>query len=126
MIVVNGATGKYGRQVVDGLLEVLPADRIGVNTRDPGKTEDLKQRGVRVCCGNFEEPATLREAFDGAEQVLIVSVTTIGAEGFASEIATRAAKDAGARARSLRVIRAGERTPFLFRRSKITYRPTPY
>ena len=100
MIIVTGATGNFGRQVVEGLLEKLPANRIGLSTRDPNKAEDLKQRGVRVCKGDFAEPASLQEAFDGAEQVLIVSGTALGADGVRQHgNAIQAAK--GARARRI-------------------------
>ena len=98
MITVTGATGNFGRQVVEGLLEKLPPEQVGVSTRDPGKAEDLKQRGVRVCKGDFADPSSLRQAFDGAEQVLIVSGTAIGADGVRQHgNAIRAAKDAGVR-----------------------------
>ncbi len=98
MIIVTGATGNFGRQVVERLLEKLPAEQVGVSTRDPGKAEDLKQRGVRVCKGDFADPATLRQAFHGAEQVLIVSGTAMGADGVQQHgNAIQAAKNAGAR-----------------------------
>lgn len=98
MIIVTGATGNFGRQVVEGLLERLPAEQVGLSTRDPGKAEDLKQRGVRVCKGDFADPGTLRQAFDGAEQVLIVSGTAMGADGVRQHgNAIQAAKNAGAR-----------------------------
>lgn len=67
MIVVTGATGQMGRQVVEGLLEMLPADQIGVSVRNPDKAEDLKKRGVRVVKGDFADPDSLSAAFDGAE-----------------------------------------------------------
>ena len=98
MIIVTGATGNFGRQVVAGLLEKLPAEQVGVSTRDPGKADDLRQCGVRVCKGDFSDPASLREAFNGAEQVLIVSGTAMGAEGVRQHgNAIQAAKEAGAR-----------------------------
>lgn len=80
MIVVTGATGQMGRQVVEGLLKTLPADQIGVSVRNPGKAEDLKKRGVRVVKGDFADPGSLSAAFDGAEQVFIVSVNKFGEE----------------------------------------------
>ena len=98
MIIVTGATGNFGRQVVEGLLEKLPPEQVGVSTRDPGKAGDLEQRGVRVCKGDFAEPSGLRQAFDGAEQVLIVSGTAMGADGVRQHgNAIQAAKDAGVR-----------------------------
>ena len=96
MIIVTGATGNFGRQVVIGLLARLPADQVGVSTRDPAKAEDLNQLGVRVRRGDFADPFSLREAFDGAEQVLIVSGTAMGANGVRQHgNAIQAAKAAG-------------------------------
>ncbi|MFC9067878.1 NmrA family NAD(P)-binding protein [Streptomyces harbinensis] len=73
MIVVTGATGGLGGATVEHLLARVPADRIGVSVRDTGRARHLADRGVRVRRGSYEEPATLRDAFAGAEQVLLVS-----------------------------------------------------
>ncbi|GLX04449.1 SDR family oxidoreductase [Microbispora sp. NBRC 16548] len=73
MIVITGATGQLGRGVVERLLARLPADRIGVSVRDPLKAQDLVDLGVRVRQGDFDDPASLEHAFEGASQVLIVS-----------------------------------------------------
>ena len=96
MIVVTGATGQFGRQVVEGLLKKIPGNEIGVSVRTPEKAADFQQRGVRVCQGDFADPATLTEAFDAAEQVLIVSVNKIGDEALRQHAnAIQAAKNAG-------------------------------
>ncbi len=58
--------------------EHIPADQIGVSVQNPEKAQDLKQRGVRVRQGNFEDAASLAHAFEGASQVLIVSAPRIG------------------------------------------------
>lgn len=98
MVVVTGATGEFGRQVVKGLLEKLPSAQIGVSVRQPEQADDLRQRGIRVCRGDFAEPASLAEAFDGAEQVLIVSVNKFGEEAVRQHgAAIEAAKKAGAK-----------------------------
>ena len=98
MIVVTGATGQLGRQIVEGVLKKLPSAQIGVSVRNPEKAEDFKQRGVRVCKGDFAAPASLAEAFSGAEQVLIVSVNKFGEEALRQHgNAIQAAKDAGAK-----------------------------
>lgn len=124
MIVVTGATGNFGRQVVEGLLAELPAHRIGVSTRDPSKAEDLKQRGVRVSRGDFGEPAGLREAFDGAEQVLIVSGTAMGADGVQQHgNAIQAAKEAGAK-RILYTSHQGKGAASIFVPTKQNHVPT--
>lgn len=81
MIVITGATGQLGRQIVEGLLTELPGTQLGVSVRDPEKARELEQRGVRVVKADFTEPSNLAEAFDGAEQVLIISGNTLGEEG---------------------------------------------
>ncbi|MER7585506.1 SDR family oxidoreductase [Kitasatospora sp. NPDC097691] len=80
MIIVTGATGKLGRRTVERLLERVPAERVGVSVRDPRKAQDLADRGVRVRQGSFDDPASLVHAFEGAEQVLLVSLDRIGEE----------------------------------------------
>ena len=124
MIVVTGATGNFGRKVVDGLLQKLPAEQVGVSTRDPGKAEDLKGRGVRVCEGDFAKPASLRKAFDGAEQVLIVSGTAMGADGVRQHgNAIQAAKEAGAK-RILYTSHQGRGEASIFVPTKENHAPT--
>ena len=78
MIVVTGATGQLGSAVVDRLLERVPAERIGISVRDPRKAVGLAERGVRVRHGDFDDAASLAEAFEGAEQVLLVSASATG------------------------------------------------
>ncbi|MFE9388452.1 SDR family oxidoreductase [Streptomyces sp. NPDC006784] len=95
MIIVTGATGKLGRRTVEHLLERVPADRLGVSVRDPRKVHDLAERGVRVRQGDFDDPASLAHAFEGAEQLLLVSLDRAGEECVAGH---RAAVDAAVRA----------------------------
>lgn len=73
MIVVTGATGQLGGQIVKHLLEKMPPEQLAASVRDPGKAKDLDERGVRVRHGDFAEPASLPAAFEGATQLLIVS-----------------------------------------------------
>ena len=98
MIVITGASGHYGRQVIDELLQVVPPSQIGASVRHPEKVAALAERGVRVRQGDFADPASLRAVFDGAEQVLIVSVNAFGEEAVRQHgAAIAAAKDAGAK-----------------------------
>lgn len=73
MIIVTGATGQLGRGIVEALLRRLPAEQVGVSVRDPSQAADLAARGVRVRPGDFADGDSLRSAFAGAEQVLVVS-----------------------------------------------------
>jgi len=79
MIIVTGATGQLGSQIVRRLLDRVPADQVGVSVRGPDRAADLATRGVRVRHGDFTQPASLMEAFEGATQVLVVSAATTGA-----------------------------------------------
>jgi uncharacterized protein YbjT (DUF2867 family) len=80
VIIVTGATGKLGRRTVERLLDRIPADRVGVSVRDPRKAQDLADRGVRVRQGSFDDPDSLVHAFEGAEQLLLVSLDRTGEE----------------------------------------------
>ncbi|MFE4687173.1 MULTISPECIES: SDR family oxidoreductase [unclassified Streptomyces] len=95
MIIVTGATGKLGRRTVERLLERVPADCVGVSVRDPRKAQDLADRGVRVRQGSFDDPDSLVHAFEGAEQLLLVSLDRTGEECVSGH---RAAIDAAVRA----------------------------
>ncbi|KUN01077.1 NAD(P)-dependent oxidoreductase [Streptomyces yokosukanensis] len=101
MIIVTGATGQLGRRIVDSLLTRVPAQRIGVSVRDPHKAQPLADRGVRVRQGGFGEPASLAHAFEGATQVLVVSVDKLGEEAVRQH---RAAIDAAVAAGARRVL----------------------
>jgi NAD(P)H dehydrogenase (quinone) len=97
MIIITGATGKLGSQIVHRLLERVPADRVGVSVRDPGRAADLAALGVRVRPGDFADPDSLADAFEGATQVLIVSANEAGGAAVALHAAAiDAARAAGA------------------------------
>lgn len=101
MIIVTGATGQLGSQIVQRLLERVSADQVGVSVRDTDSAEDLAARGVRVRRGDFADPGTLQSAFEGASQVLVVSVDTLGEGGVAQN---KTAIDAAYRAGAGRVL----------------------
>src|SRR3954447_720036 len=97
MIVVTGATGRLGSLVVDRLLDRVPADTLGVSVRDVTKAAGLAERGVRVRAGDFTDPTSLKEAFEGADQVLVVSASIAGPVAVAANsAAVDAARAAGA------------------------------
>lgn len=73
MLVVTGASGQRGRKIIENLLRLVPAERIGASCRNPGKIFDLAALGVRVRQGDFENPESLQHAWDGAERLLLVS-----------------------------------------------------
>ena len=94
--VITGATGHLGRLVVDSLLERgVPAQEITATGRAVSKIKDLADRGVRVTAIDFDEPATLRDAFDGASAVLLVSGSDLGQRARQHQHAIDAARQAG-------------------------------
>ncbi|MEW1648261.1 NAD(P)H-binding protein [Streptomyces sp. NPDC091219] len=79
MIVVSAASGSLGRLVVDHLLSLVPADHVTVAVRDPAAVADLADRGVGVRRGDYDDPASLRTAFDGARRLLLISSPVLAA-----------------------------------------------
>jgi NAD(P)H dehydrogenase (quinone) len=73
MIIVTGATGQLGKLIVEKLVRLVPAGEVGVSVRDPKRATELAALGVRVRQGDFDDPASLRHAFEGASQVLMIS-----------------------------------------------------
>ena len=97
MIIVTGATGQLGSQIVASLIERVPAEQVAVSVRDPGRAAQLAARGVRVRRGDFTDPDSLANAFEGAAQVLIVSANETGGAAVAAHAAAiDAARAAGA------------------------------
>lgn len=101
MLIVTGATGRLGSRIVDNLLERVPADHVGVSVRDTASATALAARGVRVRSGDFTDPASLDHAFEGADQVLVVSPSI---RGTGASAATRTAIDAAVKAGASRVL----------------------
>jgi NAD(P)H dehydrogenase (quinone) len=95
-IVVTGATGQLGRLVVESLLDRgVPAAEIVAAGRSTDKIADLADRGVRVRRIDFTDPATLAEAFAGADRVLLVSSSEVGRRAEQHRNAIDAAREAG-------------------------------
>ncbi|MHA6761567.1 SDR family oxidoreductase [Streptacidiphilus sp. PAMC 29251] len=97
MIVITGATGALNGATVEHLLKRIPADRIGVSVRSTDKARHFADRGVRVRQGSYEDPAALRDSFEGADQVLLVSSNDPHADAVAlHRVGIEAAVQAGA------------------------------
>jgi uncharacterized protein YbjT (DUF2867 family) len=91
MILVTGATGTVGREVVALLLEA--GREVRALTRDPS-TARLDPR-VELVAGDLTRPETLERAVDGAERVFSLA---LGPElGAQEESLARAARRAGVR-----------------------------
>jgi NAD(P)H dehydrogenase (quinone) len=78
-IVVTGATGRLGRLTVEALLRRgVQAEQITATGRRTETLADLQMKGVTVRRADFGDPASLREAFAGADRLLLVSSSEVG------------------------------------------------
>jgi NAD(P)H dehydrogenase (quinone) len=95
-LLVTGANGKLGRHVTQLLLEA-GSDHIIAASRDTAKIADLAAKGAEVRRVDFDDAASLAEAFAGVDRVLIISTDSLGTGQRLSQhkAAVAAAKAAG-------------------------------
>ncbi|QKS69914.1 SDR family oxidoreductase [Paenalkalicoccus suaedae] len=72
-ILITGATGKLGSKIVENVLARVSPEEVAVSVRDTSKAEGLKVLGVDVRRGDFDDPESLDEAFEGVDKLLIIS-----------------------------------------------------
>ncbi|GAA4573060.1 SDR family oxidoreductase [Micromonospora coerulea] len=95
-IVVTGATGHLGRLIVSALLRRgVPADRIVALGRDADRLAELAGSGVVTRQADYDDPASLRAAFAGAEKLMFVSGSEVGRRAAQHHHVVTAAKEAG-------------------------------
>ncbi len=100
-LLITGATGQLGKLVLDQLLAsgIAPA-RIIATSRDTAKLADYIARGVQARVADFDDPASLDQAFAGADRILIISTDALDQPGKRLKqhlAAVAAAKKAGAK-----------------------------
>ncbi|GGO14594.1 NAD(P)-dependent oxidoreductase [Microbispora rosea subsp. aerata] len=95
MIVVTGATGQLGRLVIEELAGRVPASQIVAAVRSPEKAADLAERGIQVREADYDRPATLGPAFEGAAKILLISGSEVGKRVDQHKAVVDAAKAAG-------------------------------
>ena len=75
MILVTGANGKLGIAVVQTLLKKTSATQIATLIRNESKASALKEKGVDIRVGNYDDIASLDRAMQGIEKVLLIAGT---------------------------------------------------
>jgi NAD(P)H dehydrogenase (quinone) len=96
-LAITGASGQLGRRTAELVLaQCAPRDLI-LATRKPAALADFASRGADVRYANFDEPASLRAAFAGAERLLLISATDLQRRVAQHRAALDAAKAAGVR-----------------------------
>jgi NAD(P)H dehydrogenase (quinone) len=78
-LVITGATGQLGRQVVDSLLaKGVAADRIVALGRDDERLAELAALGVTTRRVDYSDAAAVADALSDAERVLLISGNEVG------------------------------------------------
>ncbi len=96
MITITGATGNYGRLVIDFLLKKgYQAGQIRAVLRDRSKGEDLMKKGVKIAVGNYDDYNSLLTAFAGTDKLLFISGSDVARRGKQHENVVAAAKECG-------------------------------
>jgi NAD(P)H dehydrogenase (quinone) len=77
-LLVTGASGKLGQQVVNHLLQTFKINpaRLIVTTRDPQQLNSLASQGLTVRAADFDNPSSLQQAFAGADHLLLISTNS--------------------------------------------------
>lgn len=79
MILVTGATGQLGRLVIKSLIEkgVEPSNIIAA-ARNLDSAQDLSSLGISIRYADYTDPASLKEALEDVEKVLLISSNNVG------------------------------------------------
>jgi NAD(P)H dehydrogenase (quinone) len=75
MILITGANGQLGTAVIKNLLDKTSANQIAAFVRDESKASNLKEKGVDIRVGNYDDTASLDKAMQGIEKVLLIAGT---------------------------------------------------
>lgn len=70
---VTGATGQLGGYALKYLRSYVPASGIVALARDEVKAKTLRDSGIEVRTGSYDDPASLEKAFHGIDRMLFIS-----------------------------------------------------
>ena len=75
MILITGATGQLGSATIHFLLKKQHPSQLVALVRDEHKATALKEGGVNICVGSYDDTASLDRAMQGIETVLLIAGT---------------------------------------------------
>jgi NAD(P)H dehydrogenase (quinone) len=94
-IVITGASGQYGSALTDILIASGRAADLILISRTPEKLAARVTQGCIVRYGDFDKPETLLVAVQGADKMMLISGTRVGARVVQHKAAIDAAAAAG-------------------------------
>lgn len=89
---ITGATGQFGKLVVEKLKERTATDNLVALVRTPEKASGL---GIEIRAFDYNKPETMAETLKGIEHLLLISGSEIGQRKTQHENVIKAAKEAG-------------------------------
>jgi NAD(P)H dehydrogenase (quinone) len=96
MLGISGASGRLGALAVNAALEQVPPEELVITSRTPKGLSDYADRGVSVRFADFDDPASLPEAFAGIDRMFMVSASNATGKRYDQHnAAITAARDAG-------------------------------
>lgn len=95
MILITGATGHYGKNLLDSLLAKTEAANIAAIARHPEKLSEYAAKGVTVHKADYDDVESLTHAFQDIETLMFVSGSEIGKRISQHANVLNVAKEAG-------------------------------
>jgi NAD(P)H dehydrogenase (quinone) len=96
MILVTGATGHFGKAAINFLLKKgIHSNEITALVRSESKAADLKEKGINIRTGDYDNYDSLVKGFRGTDKLLFISGNDIANRGRQQENVVNAAKEAG-------------------------------
>lgn len=76
-ILVTGATGSLGKQTIEFLRSKTDVSNIVALVRDKSKATDLKNLGVEIRVGDYDDLESLNVAFKGIDKLFFISASDV-------------------------------------------------
>lgn len=96
MILVTGATGHLGNAAIQSLLKKgVRAHEITALVRDENKAVNLKNQGIQIRIGNYNNYNSLKQALQGVDKLLLISSNEVADSLVQQKNVINAAKENG-------------------------------
>lgn len=95
MILITGANGHLGSQTIDFLLDNNPGKDIAGLVRSEEKGAELKEKGVELRIGDYNDYPSIQQAMQGIDLVLLISSSTVEGRAKQHYNVMEAAREAG-------------------------------